>query len=52
MVDFEGQASTLGSPEPSSSDPIMTVEYSPLDYLPHIVSLLNLNVWLMPTLYT
>ena len=37
MVQFEGQASTWVSPEPSSSEPVMTVEYSPLDYLPYIV---------------
>ena len=52
MVEFEGQASTSGSLEPSSSEPLMIVEYSPLAYLPYIVSLLNLKVWLMPTLYT
>ena len=37
MVEFEGQASASGSPEPSSSEPDMTFEYSPLDYLPYIV---------------
>ena len=52
MVEFEGQELASGSPKPSSSDLVMTVEYFPLAYLPYIVSLLNFKVWLMPTLYT
>ena len=52
MVEFEGQASASGSPKPSSSELVMIGEYPPLDYLHYIVSLLNLKVWMMPTLYT